>query len=162
MPKGKAVLESWSGADFATKVLTSVVADGQEVVAASGKTFLVLFDRDTPEDRRLAGILAAIAAERADRLRALAVPAEEVLSRLQAWQQGRRAYDTFDFTRWPAVGVFRRGRLVTTFHPRHVFFIDRLQEREEREQLEIFLAKMVDYDPASVKEQKNLELEAEV
>jgi hypothetical protein len=50
--------------------------------------------------------------------------------------------------------------LVTTFHPRRVFFPDHLQEREEREQLEIFLAKMVFFDPERVKEQKSLELEA--
>jgi hypothetical protein len=133
--------------------------EGQTPDAA--ETVLVLFDRGTPDDARTARVLAAVAGEHRDRVRAASVPAEPLLPRLQSWQERRRAYDTYDFRRWPAVGVFRGGRLITTFHPRRVFFDDRLQEREEREQLEIFLSKMVYYDPAQVKEQKNLGLQAE-
>ena len=172
MPRGKQALERWNAEDFAGRLLLppSVPSgEGEEpearpegrMPAVPPQTTLVLFDRGTPDDRRLAGVLAAAAADHPDHLRAVAVPAGEVLPRLEAWQQGRRAFDTFDFRRWPSVGVFRLGRLVTTFHPRRVFFIERLQEREEREQIEIFLSKMVYYDPAKVKEQKNIELEAE-
>ena len=122
------------------------------------ETLLVLFQRDTPEDRRCARVLAEVAAAHADRVRALAVPAEDIRAQLDRWQKQRQSYDTYDFRRLPAVGVFRGGHLVTTFCPRLVFYDEHLQEREEREQLEIFLSKMVYFDPAAVKEQKNLEL----
>ena len=161
MPKAEQPLAHCDWEDFVGRVLTPPATAPPGPGEAPPMTLLVLFDRGAPAERRLARVLAAAAAEHADRLQALAVTAADALPRLEQWQQGRRAVDTFDFRRWPAVGVFRRGRLVTTFHPRHVYFIDRLQEREEREQLEIFLAKMVYYDPARVKEQKNLELEAE-
>ncbi len=132
-----------------------------EAGAAGPETTLVLVDRGAPEDARMARVLASVGADHRDRVRVAAVPADAVLGRLEDWQAHRRVYDTFDFRRWPAVLVVRGGRLVTTFHPRHVFFEQRLQEREEREQMEIFLAKMVYYDPAQVKEQKNLPAEAE-
>lgn len=128
---------------------------------APAETVFVLFDRGTADDARIARALAAVAERHRGRVGAATAAAEPLLPRLQQWQDARRAYDTFDFRRWPAVGVFRAGRLITTFHPRHVFFADDLQEREEREQLEIFLSKMVYFDPAQVKEQKSLELEAE-
>jgi len=123
-------------------------------------TVLLLLDRGTADDRRLERVLAATAALHPDRLQVAAAPADAVAARLRALQDGRRAFDSFDFDRWPAVAVLRGGRLVTTFHPRRVFFPEALQEREEREQVEIFLSKMVYYDPAKVKEQKSLELEA--
>lgn len=121
---------------------------------------LVLFDRGQPEDRRLGRALAGAAQAHADRLRVAAVPAQPLVDRLRAWQEGRHAVDSYTFTRWPVAGLFHRGRMVTTFHPRLVFFPERLQEQEDRVQLEIFLEKMVYFDPAGVKEQKNLELEA--
>lgn len=152
MAKGTRTLQRWTEPEF--------VAGALDQEASSGQTVLVLFDRGTPEDRRLEGSLAAVAAGHSDRVRAAAVPAEAVLPRLQAWEAGRRAVDTFSFDRWPAVGVFRQGRLITTFHPRRVFFAEPLQAREDGEQLEIFLQKMVYFDPARVKEQKNVEAEA--
>lgn len=161
MPKARSELPRWSAEEFARRVLGSEADAAGEAPPAPPVTTLVLFDRGTPDDQRTAAVLAAAATEHADRLRAAAVPATDALPRLQAWQDARRSVDSFDFRRWPAVGVFRRGRLVTTFHPRQVFFPGRLQEREEREQLEIFLAKMVYYDPAQVKEQKGLDMEAE-
>lgn len=163
MSRGRSALQRWSGEEFAARALTrpEPAAEGSPVAEGTARTTLVLFDRGTAEDRRMAGVLTAAAAEHGDRVDAVSVAATEVLPRLQSWQEGRRAVDSFDFQRWPAVGVFRRGRLVTTFHPRRVFFADTLQEREDREQLEIFLGKMVYYDPAKVKEQKNIESEAE-
>ncbi len=134
--------------------------EGRAAVAARERAVFVLFDRGTPDDARCGRALAAVAAGHADRVRAVRVAEPEVRARLDAWRASRRAYDTYDFDRWPAVGVFRGGHLVTTFHPRRVFFPEPLQEREEREQLEIFLAKMVYFDPAQVKEQKSLQLEA--
>ena len=133
-----------------------------EEAAGEPVTTLVLVDRGTDEDRRMAGALQSIEAEHRDRVRAAAVRADLILPRLQAWQEHRRAFDTFDFRRWPAVLLFRGGRLLTSFHPRQVFFEEKLQVREDIEQLNIFLSKMVYFDPAKVKEQKNLELEAEV
>lgn len=154
-----AALARWKPEELdALVVAKPAAADGPPGPA---DTVLLLFDRGGPDDARLARVLAAAAAAHRDRVRAGAVSAEAVRPRLQAWQEKRRAYDTFDFTRWPAVGVFRGGRLITTFHPRRVFFAEALQAREEREQIEIFLAKLVYYDPAAVKEQKSLELEAE-
>ena len=125
------------------------------------ETLLALFDRGTAEDRRLARVLATSAGRHADRLRVVGVPAAGLREQIRHWGEARRSFDSFDFQRWPVVGLFRFGQLITTFHPRLVFPDDRLQEREEAEQLEIFLAKMVYYDPAQVKAQKNFELGAE-
>jgi|GEM_PF-5035557 len=163
MSRGMPALERWSGEEFTARALTppEPPGEGAAAVSAPPQTTLVLFDRGTDEDRRMAAVLTAAAADHADRLRVASVSASDVLPRLESWQEARRALDSFDFRRWPAVGVFRRGRLVTTFHPRRVFFAEPLQQREEREQVETFLAKMVYYDPAKVKEQKNIELEAE-
>ncbi len=125
------------------------------------ETLLALFDRGTVEDRRLARVLATSAGRHADRVRAVGVPAAGLQEQVRRWGDARRSFDSFDFQRWPVVGLFRSGQLITTFHPRLVFPDDRLQEREEDEQLEIFLAKMVYYDPSQVKVQKNFELGAE-
>jgi hypothetical protein len=127
---------------------------------APAETYLILFDRGTEDDRRLARVLAQAAAQHADRVRAYRIPVEALSEHIARWERERRAYDSYTFRFWPVVGVFRRGRFLTTFHPRLVFYDRRLQEREEAEQLEIFLSKLVYYDPAQVKVQKNLELEA--
>jgi hypothetical protein len=158
-------LPEWTAAEFEALLAppeggAPEEPDAKARAAAEAPVALVLFDRGTEDDVRLAGAVADVAAAHAGRLRAGRVAAATVQERLAKWQAARRAYDTFDFQRWPAVGVLREGRLVTTFHPRRVFFPDPLQEREEREQLEIFLAKMVFFDPARVKEQKSLQMEA--
>lgn len=164
-------LEQLSAAEFAASVLHGNVETGQgkgtgheaalETAAgdpapeAPGETLLVLFDRGSPEDRRLERVLAQGVVVHRGRLRAVQVSVAGLQDQFERWQSQRHAYDTYDFGRWPAVGVFRGGRLITTFHPRSVFRDARLQEREELEQLQIFVSKMVDYDPAQVKEQKN-------
>lgn len=145
---------------LASDQIEALVRPAQE--GADGPTTFVLADRGTADDARVARVLQEAAGDHSDRVKVAAAPADLLVARLQAWQEHRRAFDTFDFRRWPAVLVFRGGRLVTTFHPRHVFFAEKLQQREEREQLEIFLSKMVYFDPTKVKEQKNLEREAGV
>ncbi len=149
-------MRRWSVADLEREALTPPAEGAQD----EGVTILALFDRGLPEDARLGRSLLAAAEAHAGRVRAVALPADAVRERLQTWDSGRRAFDSFDWRLWPVVGVFRHGRLITSFHPRHLFFDERLQEREDREQLEIFLDKMVFFDASKVKEQKNLELEA--
>ena len=130
--------------------------------AAGQEWTLVLFDRGQPEDARLGRALARAAQAHPDRVRVAAVQAQALVDHLRAWQDGRQAVDSLTFTRWPVAGLFHGGRMVTTFHPRLVFFPERLQEQEDASQLEIFIHKMVYYAPEAVKEQKNLELEARV
>ena len=145
--------------DPAEFIRTFVESESAGADADSAWT-LVLFDRGQPEDRRFARSLARAAAAHPERLHVAAVEAQPLVERLQAWQQGRHAVDSYTFTRWPVAGLFHAGRMVTTFHPRLVFFPERLQEQEDLSQLEIFLEKMVYFDPTGVKEQKNLEVEA--
>ena len=152
-------MAQWSAADLERQALSPTVEDVHGA-DEDGVTLLALFDRGLPEDARLARSMAAAAAAHAGRVRVVAVPAEEMREHLQTWEAGRRAFDSFDWQHWPLAGVFRNGRLITSFHPRLLFFNDGLQEREEREQLDIFLEKMVYFDAAKVKEQKNLELES--
>lgn len=121
---------------------------------------LVLFDRGQPEDDRLGRALVRAAKAHPDRVRVAAVEAQPLVDHLRAWQENRQAVDSLTFTRWPVAGLFHGGRMVTTFHPRQVFFPERLQEQEDSSQLEIFIEKMVYYTPEAVKEQKNLALEA--
>ncbi len=155
MSKKGTELERLTEAEIAKRLLDPAAqGEGSEI------STLLLLDRGQPDDARLARVLAAAAQEHPDRLRAARVDAREILPRLQAWQAARKAVDSFHFGLWPVAALFRGGRLITTFHPRRVFFDDRLQEPEERAQLEVFLGKMVFYDPSQVKEQKNLAVEA--
>jgi hypothetical protein len=121
-------------------------------------TTFVLFDRGTEEDRITQDALADAVRRHAGRMRAFRADARAFASYFQELQAGRRDFDSFDFNRWPAVGVYRRGRLLTTFNPRRVFYLPKLQAREVREQLDVFLTKMVYYDPSKVREQTNLEV----
>lgn len=155
MARTTQALERWTAADLRARALTPPTGEGE-----AGPTLLVLLDHGTAADQLLAGVLAQAAAAHSDRVQAAAVAADQLQAELQAWQEKRGALNTYDFAQVPLAAVFRRGRLVTTFHPRQVFFNERLQRREAQEQLEIFLAKMVYYDPARVKLQKNLEQEA--
>ncbi len=151
-------LEPWSAADLEQRALNAPAQD--DAGADDGVTLLALFDRGLAEDARFGRSLASVAKAHAGRVRAVVVPADDVRGRMETWEAGRRAFDSFDWQHWPLAGVFRHGRLITSFHPRHLFFQEQLQEREEREQLEIFLDKMAFFDADRVKEQKNLELEA--
>ncbi len=149
-------LERLDAAEFERRFLREAPLEG----AAEASWTLVLFDRGRPEDRRLGRVLARAAEDHGDRVRVAAVSAQDVLERLRHWQDGRRAVDSFSFTRWPVAGLFRHGHIITTFNPRLVFFPEHLQQEEEHSQLEVFLEKMVYYDPAAVKAQKNIEVEA--
>ncbi len=159
--RGKQTLERWSAEEFTARVLTPSEPPGEgSTEVGPPLTTLVLFDEGTSEDLRLAGVLASAAADHADRVRAAVVRASDLRSHLESWEAHRSAVHTCDFSQRPVVGVFRRGRLLTTFRPRPVFFAESLQRREDREQLEIFLEKLVYFDPAKVKEQKTIEVEA--
>jgi hypothetical protein len=121
-------------------------------------SYLVLFDGGTPEDRWTEEALAAAEHAHPDRIRAFKAPLRDFLDDFAAMEANRREVDTFNFRRLPIVGLYRRGRLITTFNPRRVYFDPKLQAREVRSQLEIFLRKLVFYDPARVREQTNLEV----
>ncbi len=126
--------------------------------AAAEQSIFVLFTVG-PEDE-LEQALAPVVERHRGRVRLYKASAEEFRERIARWQAARRAYDSYSFDRLPTIGLFRGGKLLTTFRPRQVFYIDKLQRREAAEQFEIFLQKMVYFDPDTVKEQKNLPLEA--
>lgn len=136
-------------------------ANFDEVIggAPADQSIFVLFTAAPGEDE-FEQALAPVVERHRDRVRLYKARAEEFRERIASWQSARRAYDTYCFDRLPTLGLFRGGKLLTTFTPRLVFYIDKLQRREAAEQFEIFLQKMVYFDPDSVKVQKNLPLEA--
>lgn len=144
----QAALPAVARSDFESRVL------GDE----GPYTTFVLFDRGSEEDRYAEQALADAVRQHGDRIRAFRADAREFQDYFRDLMERRREFDTYDFNRWPVVGVYRKGRLLTTFNPRRVFYTPQHQVREVREQLEIFLEKMVYYDPSRVREQTNLEV----
>ncbi|HVB11427.1 MAG TPA: hypothetical protein VNM16_13815 [Bacillota bacterium] len=123
-----------------------------------GVSYFVLFTSDDPMDGTTEGALAEAQHEHGDKVRAFKAPYAEFAAEFARLVAGRKDIDTFNFQRAPVVGLYRHGQLVTTFNPRRVFYIDKQQAREVRSQLEIFLHKMVFFDPTKVREQVNLEV----
>lgn len=150
VPARKEILPRLSASDFAEAV---------EQAKSEQAVFLLLLGGSHVDSLVERGI-ARVVDQHRDKVRVYAAPAGEFTDRIEAWHNGRRTYDTFSFDRLPVMAFFRGGKLLTTFRPREVFFIEKLQEREVAEQFELFLDKMVFFDPEQVKEQKNLELEA--
>jgi hypothetical protein len=132
-------------------------ADFERVLQeAPERTTFILFDGGSAEERLAARALADAQSAHAAKLRAFRAPAGEFADYVEAQTRARRAFDTYDFQRRPCLGVYRGGRLLTTFSPRRVFFDPRLQLREARTQLEICIEKFCYYDPQLVREQTNI------
>jgi hypothetical protein len=123
-----------------------------------GVSYLVLFASGDAFDRATEQALAEAQHEHAGRLRAFRAAYADFADEFARLEAERKDIDTFNFMRAPVVGLYRGGRLITTFNPRRVFFIEKQQAREIRSQLHIFLSKMVFFDPAKVREQVNLEV----
>jgi hypothetical protein len=133
--------------------LTRDVLGGQD-----GVSYLVLFTSGDPMDRDTEHALAEAQHSHPDRVRAFKAKYADFAEEFARLEAERKDIDTFNFRRAPVVGLYRRGRLITTFNPRRVFYADRQQAREIRSQLDIFLRKMVFFDPSKVREQVNLEV----
>lgn len=122
----------------------------------AGPFTFILFDGGNEDERLTAEALAAAQPVHADRMRVFRAPAAEFADYIDQQTAAKKAYDAYDFQRRPCVGVYRDGRLITTFSPRKVFYDPRQQARETREQLEIFIRKFCAYDPQNVREQTNI------
>ena len=123
-----------------------------------GISYLVLFVSGDPHDAATEQALAETQQEHPDLIRAFKADYADLADEFARLEAERRDIDTYNFTRAPVVGLYRSGRLITTFNPRRVFFIEKQQAREVRMQLAIFIRKMVFFDPAKVREQVNLEV----
>jgi hypothetical protein len=123
-----------------------------------GVSYLVLFTSGDPFDAATEQALAEAQHEHHDRVRAFKATYAEFADEFARLDAERRDIDTFNFRRAPVVGLYRGGRLITTFNPRRVFYIEKQQAREIRSQLAIFVRKLVYFDPAKVRDQVNLEV----
>lgn len=61
-----------------------------------------------------------------------------------------KGYSAYDFDRLPALALFRKGQLVTTFNPILPLGEESVQYHDIRYQFQRFLSKFVYYDPAKV------------
>ncbi len=131
----------------------------QNVLAgADGISHLVLFVSGDPHDAATEQALAEAQHEHPDRVRAFKATYADFADEFARLEAERKDIDTYNFKRAPVVGLYRGGRLITTFNPRRVFYIEKQQAREVRSQLAIFLRKLVYFDPSKVRDQVNLEV----
>jgi hypothetical protein len=140
------------------KPLTRATFTRDVLGAEDDLSYFVLFQSGDPWDGATEEALAEAAHAHPDKIRAFSAKFGDFAAEFQKLESERKDIDTFNFRRAPVVGLYRHGRLITTFNPRRVFYIDRQQEREIRSQLDIFLRKMVFFDPSKVREQVNLEV----
>lgn len=121
-------------------------------------SYLVLFETGGPDEAATRAALAAAGNAHPERIRVFRAPFAGFREEFAKMEAERKDIDSFNFRRAPVVGLYRQGRLVTTFNPRRIFYIPKQQAREVHDQLAIFLNKMVFFDPGKVREQVNLEV----
>ncbi|MBX6350628.1 MAG: hypothetical protein IRZ11_03850 [Clostridia bacterium] len=129
----------------------------REVLEGEGSRFL-LFSDGSDVAEVLHDVLAE-ACQRHDGIAGFVADGEEFAAVRRRYEEGRHIVDTFHLDELPVIALFRKGRLVTTFEPWIHYAGRRFWRRDLAGQFEVFLEKMVYYDPTKVSDQKNLKLE---
>lgn len=132
--------------------------DFQERVLSGEGSILVLFSDDSEVARVLHGVLSRAVAEH-EGLTGYVADGEAFSEIRKRYEEKRHLTDTFHLDALPVIALFRKGKLITTFEPWLHYAGKRLWRQDLSGQFEIFLEKMVYFDPTKVREQKNLHLD---
>ncbi|MBT9259311.1 MAG: hypothetical protein KM310_06100 [Clostridiales bacterium] len=121
-------------------------------------TVFVLFEDGSPVAEKLARVLKE-ALDRDPKLTGYIASGEEFSDVREQYEASRHIVDTYHLDLLPVIALFRKGNLITTFEPWIHYHDQKYWLRDLNRQFQVFLQKMVYYDPTKVREQKNLKLE---
>lgn len=116
-----------------------------EVLEAEG-TVLVIFQRNETDGSQFFGVLEKVRQEVAPDVRMVRALTSDFEDLIREWK-ANRGYQTYDLDNLPAMGLFRQGRLITTFNPRMVSRERGVIDSKVGLQFKRFLDKFIHYDP---------------
>lgn len=127
--------------------LTRISRDNfEQEVLQSERPVLVVLQTPTVDDREVIAAIQRVLQAEAEDVALVSMDLDE-FKVVYREQLESTKYHTFNFESLPAVGLFRSGRLVTTFNPRITSYEPGVKGDKIARQFQRFIAKFFRYDP---------------